>query len=329
MNFFRTSKMITYSPVQISIHILLFGLVSLPILIFNKFVWPYRRGFYCDDESIRYPFKESTVSMTVLNLIIFPVPILTICLVEMYRVMKFEPATLSRPAEKVEVLFGYKLHPIFSRLYYYCGFFLLGAAATQTITDIGKYSIGRLRPHFLAICQPDIDLKSCDGHTYIENFSCTNYDDWLSKDARLSFPSGHSSLAAYGMLYIVMYLQIRVQWDIYNRLIKPFIQFIFICLAIAIGLSRISNYKHHWSDVLCGLALGFFTASLLVIHVMQMGKEEIWHFGVTDDKSPTGIEAGKDSVNLQTIQTNTNLLCFNTRKLTVAYLLPVGYAFYI
>ncbi|XP_003378694.1 lipid phosphate phosphohydrolase 1 [Trichinella spiralis] len=308
----KTSKMITYSPVQISIHILLFGLVSLPILIFNKFVWPYRRGFYCDDESIRYPFKESTI-----------------CLVELYRVIKFEPATLSRPAEKVEVLFGYKLHPIFSRLYYYCGFFLLGAAATQTITDIGKYSIGRLRPHFLAICQPDIDLKSCDGHTYIENFSCTNYDDWLSKDARLSFPSGHSSLVAYGMLYIVMYLQIRVQWGIYNRLIKPFIQFIFICLAIAIGLSRISNYKHHWSDVLCGLALGFFTASLLVIHVMQMGKEEIWHFGVTDDKSTTGIEAGKDSVNLQTIQTNTNLLCFNTRKLTVAYLLPVGYAFHI
>ncbi|KRX96369.1 Lipid phosphate phosphohydrolase 1 [Trichinella pseudospiralis] len=290
--------MITYSPVQISIHILLFGLVSLPILIFNKFVWPYRRGFYCDDESIRYPFKESTVSMTVLNLIIFPVPILTICLVEMYRVMKFEPATLSRPAEKVEVLFGYKLHPIFSRLYYYCGFFLLGAAATQTITDIGKYSIGRLRPHFLAICQPDIDLNSCSGHTYIENFSCTNYDDWLSKDARLSFPSGHSSL---------MYLQIRVQWDMYNRLIKPFIQFIFICLAIAIGLSRISNYKHHWSDVLCGLALGFFTASLLVIHVMQMGKEEIWHFGVTDDKSTTGIEAVKDPVNLQSIQTNTNI----------------------
>ncbi|KRX96370.1 Lipid phosphate phosphohydrolase 1 [Trichinella pseudospiralis] len=293
-----TNKMITYSPVQISIHILLFGLVSLPILIFNKFVWPYRRGFYCDDESIRYPFKESTVSMTVLNLIIFPVPILTICLVEMYRVMKFEPATLSRPAEKVEVLFGYKLHPIFSRLYYYCGFFLLGAAATQTITDIGKYSIGRLRPHFLAICQPDIDLNSCSGHTYIENFSCTNYDDWLSKDARLSFPSGHSSL---------MYLQIRVQWDMYNRLIKPFIQFIFICLAIAIGLSRISNYKHHWSDVLCGLALGFFTASLLVIHVMQMGKEEIWHFGVTDDKSTTGIEAVKDPVNLQSIQTNTNI----------------------
>ncbi|KRZ43237.1 Lipid phosphate phosphohydrolase 1 [Trichinella pseudospiralis] len=302
-----TNKMITYSPVQISIHILLFGLVSLPILIFNKFVWPYRRGFYCDDESIRYPFKESTVSMTVLNLIIFPVPILTICLVEMYRVMKFEPATLSRPAEKVEVLFGYKLHPIFSRLYYYCGFFLLGAAATQTITDIGKYSIGRLRPHFLAICQPDIDLNSCSGHTYIENFSCTNYDDWLSKDARLSFPSGHSSLVAYGMLFIVMYLQIRVQWDMYNRLIKPFIQFIFICLAIAIGLSRISNYKHHWSDVLCGLALGFFTASLLVIHVMQMGKEEIWHFGVTDDKSTTGIEAVKDPVNLQSIQTNTNI----------------------
>ncbi|KRX74096.1 Lipid phosphate phosphohydrolase 1 [Trichinella sp. T6] len=305
--------MITYSPVQISIHILLFGLVSLPILIFNKFVWPYRRGFYCDDESIRYPFKESTVSMTVLNLIIFPVPILTICLVEMYRVMKFEPATLSRPAEKVEVLFGARLSSYYEDFcmlvffVFYIGFFLLGAAATQTITDIGKYSIGRLRPHFLAICQPDIDLKSCDGHTYIENFSCTNYDDWLSKDARLSFPSGHSSLAAYGMLYIVMYLQIRVQWDIYNRLIKPFIQFIFICLAIAIGLSRISNYKHHWSDVLCGLALGFFTASLLVIHVMQMGKEEIWHFGVTDDKSPTGIEAGKDSVNLQTIQANTNI----------------------
>ena len=34
--------------------------------------------------------------------------------------------------------------------------------------------------------------------------------------------------------------------------------------AIYVGLSRISDYKHHWSDVLMGALLGSFLAALVV-----------------------------------------------------------------
>lgn len=52
------------------------------------------------------------------------------------------------------------------------GTFLFGAAMSQSLTDIAKYSIGRLRPHFLDICKPDWTLINCTSGAYIENFTC-------------------------------------------------------------------------------------------------------------------------------------------------------------
>ena len=56
-------------------------------------------------------------------------------------------------------------------IYKAIGTFLFGAAASQSLTDIAKYSIGRLRPHFLDVCDPDWSKVNCsDG--YIENYIC-------------------------------------------------------------------------------------------------------------------------------------------------------------
>lgn len=56
-------------------------------------------------------------------------------------------------------------------IYKAIGAFLFGASASQSLTDIAKYSIGRLRPHFLAVCNPDWSKINCsDG--YIENYVC-------------------------------------------------------------------------------------------------------------------------------------------------------------
>ena len=41
-------------------------------------------------------------------------------------------------------------------LYKIIGVFLFGAAVSQSITDIGKFSIGRLRPHFIDVCRPNV-----------------------------------------------------------------------------------------------------------------------------------------------------------------------------
>jgi len=52
--------------------------VGFPILLFFLFGQPYERGFYCDDESLRYPFKDSTISSTVLYVVGIFIPILTV-----------------------------------------------------------------------------------------------------------------------------------------------------------------------------------------------------------------------------------------------------------
>lgn len=83
--------------------------------------------------------------------------------------------------------------------------FLFGAACSQLTTDIGKYTIGRLRPHFLDICKPQIDCNRDPYKTiYIENFQCQGEKQGKFTDSRLSFPSGHSSLSFYCMVYLAV-----------------------------------------------------------------------------------------------------------------------------
>ena len=66
---------------------------------------------------------------------------------------------------------------------------LFGAALNQGITDISKYSVGRLRPHFLDVCRPNISANVCDSHipgtyVYVNNFTCTLLEDYRLLDSR-------------------------------------------------------------------------------------------------------------------------------------------------
>ena len=54
------------------------------------------------------------------------------------------------------------------------------------------------------------------------------------------------------------------------RLFKPLVEFVLLLLAILCGLSRISDYKHHWSDVFAGLILGTFLAFFFVLRVLEL-----------------------------------------------------------
>nr|XP_020852909.1 phospholipid phosphatase 1 isoform X4 [Phascolarctos cinereus] len=155
-------------------------------------------------------------------------------------------------------------------IYKAVGTFLFGAAASQSLTDIAKYSIGRLRPHFLAVCDPDWTKFNCsDG--YIENFPCRG-NSVIVNQGRLSFYSGHSSFSMYCMLFLALYLQARMKAD-WARLLRPTLQFAFIALSIYVGLSRVSDYKHHWSDVLTGLIQGAVVAILVVVFVSDFFEE--------------------------------------------------------
>ena len=160
--------------------------VAVPILSLYLSGKPFRRGFYCDDTSIRYPLKNSTISSKVLQLYSLGIPILTIATVH------FVSAGSPRQLRELSWI-----------LYNEVIVFVFGALCSQFLTDIAKYSIGRLRPHFLDACKPkDIDrLCGRNDYRYIEDYECTQTDLYLAKDSRLSFMSGHSSLSAYSMVF--------------------------------------------------------------------------------------------------------------------------------
>jgi phosphatidate phosphatase len=88
--------------------------------------------------------------------------------------------------------------------------FALGISITLLLTEIGKRWIGRLRPHFISVCQPNLSQLNCIGTSSVSgtyynpiytggNF-CTNTDISSIREARFSFPSGHSSYSNFTMV---------------------------------------------------------------------------------------------------------------------------------
>ncbi|XP_024155672.1 phospholipid phosphatase 1 isoform X1 [Oryzias melastigma] len=233
---------------------------GLPLAVFNLGkIRPYQVGFFCSDDSIRYPYHPSTITSTVLYTVGFVLPISAMVIGECLLVY------LNRLKSKSS--FGSYV----ARVYKTVGTFVFGAAMSQSLTDIAKYSIGRLRPHFLDVCKPDWTRINCSLGVYIENFTCTG-EDKVINEGRLSFYSGHSSFSMYCMLFLALYLQARlqVQWA---RLLRPTLQFFLIAASVYTGLSRVSDYKHHWSDVLTGLLQGALMALLVVFFVSDLFKK--------------------------------------------------------
>ncbi|KAM6901186.1 phospholipid phosphatase 1 isoform 2-T2 [Lycodopsis pacificus] len=236
-------------------------LAGIPFVILTLQHSPFRRGFFCNDDSIKYPLKEDTISYQLLGGVMIPVTILTMifgeCLSVYLKLIKSKSS------------FGSHIACVYKAI----GTFLFGAAMSQSLTDIAKYSIGRLRPHFLDVCRPDWKSINCSSGAYIEEFTC-NGDEKMVNEGRLSFYSGHSSFSMYCMLFLALYLQARLQAE-WARLLRPMIQFFLIAASVFTGLSRVSDYKHHWSDVLTGLLQGALMAILVVFCVSDFFKPRV------------------------------------------------------
>ncbi|XP_073200049.1 phospholipid phosphatase 1 isoform X6 [Lepidochelys kempii] len=248
-------------------------LAGLPFAILTARHIPFQRGVFCNDESIQYPIKDDTISYPLLAGIIVPFNVIVIIV-----------------GEALSVYYNH-LHSnsfvgnnYIATIYKAIGTFIFGAAASQSLTDIAKYSIGRLRPHFLAICQPDWARVNCS-LGYIENFPCQG-DKVKVNEGRLSFYSGHSSFSMYCMLFLALYLQARMKGD-WARLVRPTAQFGLIAASIYVGLSRVSDYKHHWSDVLTGLLQGAVVAVLIVVYVSDFFKVRGRTFKPNEEDSHT------------------------------------------
>ncbi|KAM4022644.1 phospholipid phosphatase 3 isoform 1-T1 [Anomaloglossus baeobatrachus] len=233
---------------------------ALPFLIIEtNRIQPYERGFYCTDESIRYPNKSGeTINDAVLSAAGILISILAIIVGEFFRIYYLK-----------ERSYSFIQNPYVSALYKQVGCFIFGCAISQSFTDIAKVSIGRLRPNFIEVCNPDFSLINCTAG-YIEKYECRGLESKVT-EARKSFFSGHASFSMYTMLYLVFYLQSRFTWR-GARLLRPLLQFTLLMMAFYTGLSRVSDHKHHPTDVLAGFVQGALVAYCIVFFVSDLFK---------------------------------------------------------
>ncbi|XP_034411975.1 phospholipid phosphatase 3-like isoform X1 [Cyclopterus lumpus] len=235
-------------------------LAGLPFLVIEtSAVQPYHRGFYCDDESIMYPAKHGdTISDGVLSAAGILITILSIIIGESYRIYFLNEGSKS-----------FVGNPYISALYKQVGVFIFGCAISQSFTDIAKVSVGRMRPHFLDVCKPDFSTINCS-LGYITDYQCQGPESKV-QEARKSFFSGHASFSMYTMLYLVFYLQSRFTWH-GARLLRPLTQFTLVMMSFYTGLSRVSDHKHHPTDVLAGFVQGALVAYCIVFFVSDLFK---------------------------------------------------------
>ncbi|XP_072314097.1 phospholipid phosphatase 2-like [Eucyclogobius newberryi] len=226
---------------------------ALPSAILTIMFSPYQRGIYCDDASISYPYKRATISHGGMAAVTITCTIVIITTGEAFLVRCNRIRSNSQ------------FNQYLCALYKIVGTFLFGGAVSQSLTDLAKFTIGRPRPDFLSVCAPVV----CNG--YMLQINCTGNPRNVT-ESRLSFYSGHSSFGMYCMLFLSLYIQARMQGK-WTRLVRPTIQFFLVLFAVYVAYTRVSDYKHHWSDVLVGLLQGALIAILIVRYVSDFFKE--------------------------------------------------------
>ncbi|KAF2026233.1 PAP2-domain-containing protein [Setomelanomma holmii] len=150
-----------------------------------------------------------------------------------------------------------------------------------------KIFIGGLRPHFLSICQPTNPPAIPGGgpskNWYHAAQVCTGDNDKV-KEAQMSFPSGHSSAAFGGFVFLTLYLNGKFKIlssgrhfrDYYGSNVSQerqtaathqrahhwkFVVFVTPwCIAILIAGSKIRDEWHHPVDVVFGALVGILFA---------------------------------------------------------------------
>ncbi|MFH4976960.1 hypothetical protein AB6A40_003669 [Gnathostoma spinigerum] len=149
---------------------------------------------------------------------------------------------------------------------YLCLAMLLTMIARKTT----GYVVGRLRPHFIDVCKPNVDMMNCTLHSYIIEYKCLGDSEELIRNARLSFFSEHAALALTAGAYIVVYLQIRLPRMMCGLSPLPLLQLAVICCAFLLGFTTLSDHSNHWSDVLVGYIVGGLSGFVVATHLAQL-----------------------------------------------------------
>ncbi|CAG5030051.1 unnamed protein product [Parnassius apollo] len=239
--------------------------VSFPLLSLLLWAEPYQRGYFENDESLRLPYKKQQISEGLLAGLGFAFIIITITIVEFVRDKQGKGCG--------EKFLSSALIPGWVwESYVTIGIYTFGAACQQLTVNSAKYIIGRLRPHFFDVCKPVADTSSpLNALGYIQVYNCTGTNEEQIHDMRLSFPSAHSSFAMYTAVFFIMYIQVKGKWR-GSKLLRHLAQFAALLGGWYVGLSRVTDHMHHWSDVAVGFLVGTSYAVVVFLFVLKPKK---------------------------------------------------------
>lgn len=116
------------------------------------------------------------------------------------------------------------------------------------VTGCLKLVIGNFRPDFIARCEPALD-KASDLTKYYGLDICQQQNKRLLYEGLKSTPSGHSSLITSGLGF-AYYWQKQFVSSHHTRHIWC------IVLILLVMMSRITDHRHHWYDVVSGCIIG-------------------------------------------------------------------------
>ncbi|KAL5106196.1 putative phosphatidate phosphatase [Taenia crassiceps] len=225
----------------------LYDLIAVaPFVVVSAVVYslePFQRGYFSNDDSLKYPYHPSTVKSIYL---FTAVPIITVAIIvatELIRARSYSFKTRYRHIPLIAV-----------SLYKFIYLLAFGYAVVSMLVHIGKVVLGRLRPNFYDVCGPAVVTETPYG--YISEFRCTKNDAALIKEMRLSFPSGHAAYTMFPAIFIAVYLHYRMPDIGMGSVLQAFVQTAAVTAAFYVGMTRVSDNKHHWTDVLGGMIIG-------------------------------------------------------------------------
>jgi len=153
---------------------------------------------------------------------------------------------------------------------------LITAAVFQVFL---KWLIGGLRPHFLTVCAPNIPPLAAEetgnGLRMImyDRTICTGDPDEID-DSLESFPSGHTTAAFAGFVFLYLYLNAKLKvWSNYHPAMwKLIVIYVPILGAVLIGGALTIDEYHNWYDVVAGAIIG----TVMAFSAYRMVYASIW-----------------------------------------------------
>ncbi|EDK40090.2 hypothetical protein PGUG_04188 [Meyerozyma guilliermondii ATCC 6260] len=223
------------------------GLVAVLIVLFffTGSIEPFQRQFSLDDLTISHPFAEhERVTNHELFVYCLLVPFVMICVASIVSARRGSRASVTYIS-----LLG----------------LIIAVFLTSVATDILKNFFGRLRPDFLARCEPAAGTPT--DILVLAKDVCTTKNKGRLLDGFRTTPSGHSSLSFAGLGYLSLWLSGQLvvaspnvgSWRIVVAWVPAF-------GAALIALSRTMDYRHHFVDVTLGSILGMVISFVIYRH---------------------------------------------------------------